>query len=60
MNFVIYFLLTCELSIFQLFSYKDMTTSFGSFLILHARLKKGNNGSYVLRGFFKVTINYLR
>ena len=37
-----------------------MTACFGSFLILHGRLKKGNNGFYVLREFFKVTINYLR
>jgi hypothetical protein len=32
----------------------------GSFLILQRRLKEGNNGFHVLRGFFKATFNYPR
>jgi len=43
MNFVIYFLLTCGLFIgLGFFSYKDMTTDFGNFLVLQWYLM-GNN-----------------
>jgi len=43
MNFVIYFILTCGLPIWQrFFSYKDMTVGFGNFLVLQEYLM-GNN-----------------
>jgi len=43
MNFVIYFLLTCELFIWLgLFSYKDMAVGFGNLLVLQGYLI-GNN-----------------
>jgi hypothetical protein len=44
MNFVIYFLLTCGLSIWQgSFSYKDMTTCFGNLLVLQGSLMGYDN-----------------
>jgi hypothetical protein len=43
MNFVVYFLLTCGLPIWLgIFSYKDVTTGFGNFLVLQGYLM-GNN-----------------
>jgi hypothetical protein len=50
MNFVIYFLLTCELSIWLgFFSYKDVTAGFGNFLVLQGYLM-GNNIVYMWYG----------
>jgi len=42
MNFVIYFLLTCELIWLGFFSYKDVAAGFGNFLVLQGYLI-GNN-----------------
>jgi hypothetical protein len=54
MNFVIYFLLTCELSIWLgFFSYKDVTAGFGNFLVLQGYLMgylMGNNIVYMWYG----------
>jgi hypothetical protein len=50
MNFVIYFLLTCELPIWLgFFSYKDVTAGFGNFLVLQGYLM-GNNIVYMWYG----------
>jgi hypothetical protein len=43
MNFVIYFLLTCELPIWlEFFSYKDVIAGFGNFLVLQGYLMRNN------------------
>jgi len=65
MNFVIYFLLTCELSIWlRFFSYKDVAAGFGNFLVPQRSLRSSNiiskcgNDLLMFQNPFLIRISY--
>jgi hypothetical protein len=59
MNFVIYFLLTCGLPIWQeFFSYKDVGACFGNFLVSQQSLNELQYNLKVWQGFINVSKSF--